>query len=108
MERGEQVEVVVYSRPRCGFCVRLRIGLEQKRVPFREVNIWEDPDAAAAVRAVANGNETVPTVNVGDRWMVNPSAAAVLAALSPDSPAERRHDGGLRRLARVLGRPRWR
>jgi mycoredoxin len=30
-----------------------------------EINIWEDPQAAARVRSVANGNETVPTVFVG-------------------------------------------
>ena len=25
------------------------------------------------MRAAANGNETVPTINVGDVWLVNPS-----------------------------------
>jgi inosine-uridine nucleoside N-ribohydrolase len=46
-------------------------------VPFTEVNIWQDPAAAAAVRAVADGNETVPTVEVGGRWLVNPRARQV-------------------------------
>jgi hypothetical protein len=26
------------------------------------------------VRAVADGNETVPTLRIGDAWLVNPSA----------------------------------
>jgi hypothetical protein len=47
----------------------------------RQVNIWEDPQAAARVRSVAGGNETVPTVVVGYRALVNPSVGAVLAAM---------------------------
>lgn len=74
-------EVVVYSRPRCTYCMRLRFGLRRRRVRYREVNISEDPQAAASVRAVANGIETVPTVVVGNRWLVNPSAGEVVVAL---------------------------
>ena len=34
---------------------------------YTEVNIWKDPAAAAFVRSVADGNETVPTVTVAGR-----------------------------------------
>jgi mycoredoxin len=71
--------VTVYTRPGCPYCFRLRWGLRRRRVTFTEVNIWEDPEAAAAVRAVADGNETVPTVHVAGRWLVNPRAATVHA-----------------------------
>ena len=54
--------------------------LQQAGVPFVPVNIWEDPEAAAFVRSVARGNETVPTVTAGDTVMVNPSASQVIAA----------------------------
>jgi mycoredoxin len=70
-------EVVVYSRPGCPYCFMLRRGLRKRGVTFTEVDIWKDPDAAAAVRAVANGNETVPTVHVAGQWLVNPKAAVV-------------------------------
>ncbi|MBB5905731.1 glutaredoxin family protein [Actinoalloteichus hymeniacidonis] len=79
-------EVVFYARPGCPFCVMLRADLRRRKLPFREVNIWEDPEAAAAVRAVADGNETVPTVNVGERWMVNPSGKKVIAAVEEQAP----------------------
>ncbi len=69
--------VVVYWRPGCPFCSMLRAGLRRHGVPFREVDIWADPDAAAFVRSVARGNETVPTVTVGDVALVNPSAGEV-------------------------------
>lgn len=79
-------EVVVYSRPGCPFCTMLRSGLKLRGVPFREVNIWEHPDAAAFVRSVARGNETVPTVSIGDVSLVNPSAKEVarLAGVNSD------------------------
>jgi len=94
-------EVVFYTRPRCPYSFRLRRALRRRGLAFREVNIWRDATAAAAVRGVADGNETVPTVHVGDRWLVNPTADDVCAAagyLTPDRPPGR----GL--LTRLRGR----
>ena len=78
-------EVVVYTRPGCPYCFTLRAGLRRSGLTFRDINIWEDPDAAAFVRSVANGNETVPTVVVGDVHMVNPSARRVRAVTAKAS-----------------------
>lgn len=72
-------EIVVYTRPGCPYCSMLRAGLRRAGLAYRDVDIWEDQDAAAFVRSVANGNETVPTVVVGDVRMVNPSAGRVRA-----------------------------
>ena len=66
-----------YWRPGCPFCMALEHGLSRAGVGLNKINIWKDPEAAAAVRAVADGNETVPTVHVAGRWLVNPSAAEV-------------------------------
>ncbi|KZS73225.1 NrdH-redoxin [Mycobacterium kansasii] len=79
-------EVVVYWRPGCPFCWRLRRALRRRRLPTREVNIWTDPDAAAVVRSIAAGNETVPTVVVGDIAMVNPTADQVVDAVRSRAP----------------------
>jgi mycoredoxin len=72
-----QSSVTVYMRPGCPYCFLLRRGLRLRRIAFTEVDIWQDPDAAAAVRAVADGNETVPTVHVAGQWLVNPRSAHV-------------------------------
>ena len=72
-------EVVLYTRPGCPYCFTLRAGLRRSGLAFQEINIWDDPDAAAFVRSVADGNETVPTVVVGGVHMVNPSARRVCA-----------------------------
>jgi mycoredoxin len=79
-------ELVVYTRPGCPFCTLLRTRMSKRGLQWREVNIWQDPEAAAAVRAAANGNETVPTVNVGSTWLVNPSLPDLLEALENAAP----------------------
>jgi hypothetical protein len=53
---------------------------------FSLVNIWEDPEAAAFVRSVARGNETVPTVTVGDVALVNPSVGDLQRVLDAGRP----------------------
>lgn len=71
-------QVVLYWRPGCPYCSGLKRRLRQLGVSATEVNIWADPDAAAIVRAAAGGNETVPTVVIGDTAMVNPTGLQVL------------------------------
>ncbi|MFF6640190.1 hypothetical protein OIE82_01205 [Streptomyces althioticus] len=66
---------VIYWRPGCRYCRRLRFKLGRDARRAHWVDIWRDPAAAAAVRAVADGNETVPTVVLPDgRARVNPDA----------------------------------
>ena len=75
-------EAIVYWRPGCPFCAKLRLGLRLTRTPHRLVNIHDDPAAAAVVREHNGGDELVPTVDVGGRFLSNPSVSAVRAALS--------------------------
>jgi len=56
--------------------------LEQTDLSISYRNIWEDPEAAAFVRDHAEGNEVVPTVQVGSLILVNPTADQVLSAVS--------------------------
>jgi len=78
--------VHVYWRPGCPFCGILRRGLASRGIETVEHDIWSDPEAAAVVRQHAGGNETVPTVVIGDVGMVNPSAKAVAGYLSANAP----------------------
>ncbi|MBS2963550.1 mycoredoxin [Actinocrinis puniceicyclus] len=80
--------VTLYTRPGCPYCSRLRRGLNASHLRYREIDIWQDPQAAAFVRSVAGGNETVPTVVVAGHAMVNPSAARVRAAVSEHAPGQ--------------------
>ena len=87
--------VTVYWRPGCPFCGSLRRGLRRAGLPTQEIDIWSDPEGRAFVRAHADGDETVPTVAIGDTVLVNPSAHRVVAAAA---------DAG---IAAHPGRRRW-
>ena len=78
--------VEVLWRPGCPFCSLLRRGLRRRAIPTTEINIWEDPGAAARVCAVAGGDEIVPTVFVGTAALVNPSVQEVAAAVAAELP----------------------
>jgi glutaredoxin len=75
-----------YWRPGCPFCTMLRRGLDKAGIPTVDHNIWDDPDAAAVVRSHANGNETVPTVVIGDVGLVNPNTRQVAEHLIAHAP----------------------
>ncbi|MEO3796995.1 glutaredoxin domain-containing protein [Nonomuraea sp. B10E15] len=74
---------IVYWRPGCKYCLRLRIRLGRGARRVHWVDIWRDPAGAAAVRAANNGDETVPTVVVAGRVHVNPDPAWVRGQLPP-------------------------
>lgn len=78
--------VTVFWRPGCGFCSGLLAGLERTGLRFDRVNIWDDPEAAALVRSVAGGNETVPTVRIGDVALINPTPRDVMRELASKAP----------------------
>lgn len=76
----------LYWRPGCGFCSMLRRGLDKAGIETVDHNIWDDPADAEIVRRYADGNETVPTVVVGDVGMVNPSVKQLVAHLGQHAP----------------------
>ncbi|MEU5668598.1 glutaredoxin domain-containing protein, partial [Streptomyces longwoodensis] len=76
---------IVYWRPGCTYCLRLRLRLGRGARRLHWVDIWRDPDGAAAVRAANGGDETVPTVIVSGRPYVNPDPAWVRDQLSPSA-----------------------
>ncbi|WP_055527705.1 glutaredoxin domain-containing protein [Streptomyces graminilatus] len=78
---------VVFWRPGCTYCMRLRVRLGRRARQLHWVNIWRDPEGAAAVRAANDGNETVPTVVVAGLPHTNPDPDWVREQLSPPSPS---------------------
>ena len=79
-------QIDLYWRPGCGYCSMLQRKLDQLGIERVEHNIWDDSDDAAVVRRHANGNETVPTVVVGDVGFVNPSAGELTTFLAEHHP----------------------
>ena len=82
----EPAGITFYWRPGCGFCARLERALVKADIPLERHHIWDDPAAAAAVRSIARGNETVPTLVIGPVGMVNPSPREVVDAMREHTP----------------------
>ncbi|SFC83965.1 Glutaredoxin [Nocardioides terrae] len=68
---------LIYWRTGCTFCIRLRLALGRSGRRAVWVNVSRDPAASARVRSVNDGNETVPTVFVGEAHRTNPAPAWV-------------------------------
>ena len=86
MSNADIQAIEFYWRPGCPFCSGLERSLNGLQLPLDKRNIWEEPEHAAFVRSVADGNETVPTLRIGEISMVNPSPAEVVAALDDQAP----------------------
>ena len=63
---------VVYWRPGCSYCLRMRMALGRAGKRAVWVDVTRDPAASARVRAANSGDETVPTVFVGEVATTNP------------------------------------
>jgi mycoredoxin len=82
MTAERPAEVLIYTRPGCPFSTLLRLRLRLLGVRYDQIDIWANRSAAARVRAITGGDETVPTVTVGGRSMVNPTLRRVRAAIA--------------------------
>lgn len=75
--------VTMYTTTWCGYCVRLKAGLEREGIAYTEVNIEHDPEAADMVMKVNGGNQTVPTLLLPNGTaLTNPTIAEVKAQLA--------------------------
>jgi mycoredoxin len=75
--------LTMYTTDWCGYCVRLKHGLEREGISYDEVNIERVPDAAELVMEVNCGNRTVPTVLFPDGTaLTNPTVRQVKEKLA--------------------------
>jgi mycoredoxin len=75
--------LTMYTTDWCGYCVRLKDGMERAGISFEEVNIEHEPDAAEVVMAANGGNRTVPTVVFPDGTaLTNPTLREVREKLA--------------------------
>lgn len=82
MVTSEQ-ELRLYTTQTCGDCWSLKAWLTRERIPYREIQIEDDPEARRIVREAAGGYMSVPTVILPDgRALIEPSPAQLRAALA--------------------------
>jgi mycoredoxin len=75
-------EITVYGHPTCPGLGPVKGLLAQSKVKFEYVNIHQDSAAAARVRSINNGNESVPTLVFPDgSTLTEPSVGELKAKL---------------------------
>ena len=80
--------VTMYTTDWCGYCVRLKKLMQREGIPFAEVNIEHDAQAAELVMQANGGNRTVPTLIFADGVaLTNPSIDQVKSQLSSAAEA---------------------
>jgi len=58
-------DVVIYTRPFCGYCARAIALLEQKGAAFTEVEAGMDPDKRREMIERSAGRNTFPQIFIG-------------------------------------------
>ena len=75
--------MTMYTTTWCGYCRRLKDGLDRAGIDYVEVDIEADEDAAEIVVAANGGNRTVPTLVFTDGTaLTNPSVEQVKSKLA--------------------------
>lgn len=64
-------DVIMYCTSWCPGCRRARLWLQEKKIPYVEIDITKDRVAAARVRSYANGNETTPCFDIKGTIILN-------------------------------------
>lgn len=60
-------KVVVYSKPNCGYCKRLKMWLDAKEIEYSEINITQNEEAYE--KFLANGRTTVPALEIDGEFV---------------------------------------
>ena len=58
-------DVVIYTRPFCGYCARAISLLNQKGVAFTEIEAGMDPDKRREMMQRSGGRATFPQIFIG-------------------------------------------
>jgi thioredoxin reductase (NADPH) len=82
--------VTVIGAAWCPHCTRVKKFLASHRVPYRNVDIDEQPDAVDRLKELQNGGQIIPTVVYADGTHdVNPSDEVLAGRIGLDTAAER-------------------
>ena len=62
-------KVLLFSTSTCSWCRRAKRYFKERGVPFKEINVECDADAARDI-VRKTGQTGVPVIKVGGRWIV--------------------------------------
>jgi mycoredoxin len=73
-------EILVYGTRWCPDCIRARVTLRRLKVPYLEIDITKDPEAAEIVTGINGGLRSVPTMIFPDGSVLTEPSALELTA----------------------------
>jgi glutaredoxin 3 len=62
-------KVLLFSTSTCSWCRRAKRYFKDRGVPFKEINIERDPEAARDI-VRKTGQTGVPVIKIGSKWIV--------------------------------------
>jgi glutaredoxin 3 len=62
-------KVLLFSTPTCSWCRRAKRYFKDRGVPFKEINIERDLDAARDI-VRKTGQTGMPVIKIGSKWIV--------------------------------------
>ena len=65
-KRAARPRVVMYATDWCPYCARARRLLEEKGVPFEEIDVEARPEGRAEMIERSGGRSSVPQIFIGD------------------------------------------
>ncbi|HET7270244.1 MAG TPA: glutaredoxin family protein [Rubrobacter sp.] len=60
---------IIFTTSTCSWCRRAKRYFKERGVPFKEINIERDPDAARDI-VRKTGQRGVPVIKIGNAWIV--------------------------------------
>lgn len=73
--------MTLFTTTWCGHCRRLKRQLDEAGLSYTEIDLDESPEYGDRIVAATGGYRTVPTVQVGESLLVNPTLDQLVAAL---------------------------
>lgn len=75
-----QARVIVFSTPTCPYCQAVKRYLQQRGVPFKDIDVSRDPIAARDM-VRRSGQQGVPVIDINGKIIVGFDRAKIDAAL---------------------------
>nr|TFG55031.1 MAG: glutaredoxin 3 [Hyphomicrobiales bacterium] len=59
-------KTIIYTTISCGYCVRAKRLLEEKQIPYEEIDVSYNAELRRAMMEKSGGRMTVPQIFIGD------------------------------------------
>lgn len=70
MKKGREMsKPIIFTTSTCSWCRRAKRYFKERGVPFKEINIERDQDAARDI-VRKTGQRGVPVIKIGNSWIV--------------------------------------